>query len=260
VLWYNGTVFGLTKPKLPITVEQHKWVDSSFVRLGKLLGAQRLLGATVMLPTPEYFPDPYDGSEHALQAMFHRVATQMQVNSAEVDVTMFASENDLTRQLVPFYEGGGSGAAGLYHHDPEARPHISIDEKQLKDPMVLVATLAHEVGHIILLRPGLMQRDEPDMEQLNDLLTVFLGFGIFTANSAFRFEQHNDYSSQGWSARRLGYLSEELFGYALARFALERDETKPQWASFLSTNVRSYMKRSAKWLRSQQATRLLQRN
>jgi len=54
------------------------------------------------------------------------------------------------------------------------------------------------------------------MEPLTDLLTVFLGFGVFTANAAFRIEQHQDGRSQGWSARRQGYLSEEEFGYALA--------------------------------------------
>lgn len=40
--------------------------------------------------------------------------------------------------------------------------------------------------------------------------------------------------SQGWSARRLGYLSEEQLGYALARFAFERGEGKPSWISFLA--------------------------
>jgi hypothetical protein len=188
--------------------------------------------------------------------MFHRIADQMQVNPAEIDVTLFASGDDLTRGLVPFYSDATSGAAGLYHHDPADRPHISINEAQLKDPMALVAVLAHEIGHIILLRPGLVDRNDPDMEPVNDLLTVFLGFGIFTANAAFRFEQHSDNTSQGWSARRLGYLSEEQLGYALARFARERGEGKPPWASFLSTNIATYMKRSAAWLAGQHEPRL----
>jgi hypothetical protein len=253
---YNSGVFGLSKPKLPITAEQQQWTDKSFVRLGGLLGVHRLLEGPVVLPTVEHFPDPYDRSESALRSMFYRVATQMQVNPADVDVTLFASGNDLTRELVPFYSGKSSGAAGLYHHDPTDRPQISINEAQMKDPIALVAVLAHELGHIILLRPGLVDRQEPDMEPLNDLLTVFLGFGIFTANAAFRFEQHSDNTTQGWSAQRLGYLSEEQFGYALARFAFERGERKPAWKSFLSTNVAAYMKRSVAWLTSRNEPRL----
>jgi hypothetical protein len=131
-----------------------------------------------------------------------------------------------------------------------------INEKQLKDPMALVATLAHELGHIILLRPGLVPRDEPDMEPMNDLLTVFLGFGIFTANSAFHFKQYTTDRAQGWSAGRSGYLSEELFGYALARLAFERREAKPAWRKYPSTNVSAYLKRSAAWLADRREPRL----
>jgi hypothetical protein len=68
-----------------------------------------------------------------------------------------------------------------------------------------------------------VDREEADMEPLNDLLIVFLGFGIFTANAAFRFETVSGGKSHGWSARRLGYLSQEQFGYALALFAYERE-------------------------------------
>ena len=249
-------MFGLNKPKLPVTLEQKRWIDDSFQRLAAILGANRLLQATVVLPTPQHFPDPYDCSEIALQCMFERIAAQMQLIPADIDVQLFASADKVTHDLVPFPSGTTSGAAGLYHHDPTARPHISINESELQDPMALVAVLAHELGHIILLRPGLVDRDAPDMEPLNDLLTVFLGFGIFTANSAFHFEQHQDYAKQGWSARRLGYLSEQQFGYALARFAFERGEHKPKWTSFLSTNVASYLKRSAAWLADNNEPRL----
>ncbi len=249
-------MFGLAKPRLPITPEQQRWVDSNFLRLAGLLGAPRLLQATVVFPTPEHFPDPYDRSEAALQRIFARVATGMQVNPSDVDVTLFASADDLTHRLVPFSRGSTSGAAGLYHHDPATRPHISIDEEKLKDPMALVAVLAHELGHIILLRPGLVPHDDPDMEPMNDLLTVFLGFGIFTANAAFRFKQYTTNRSQGWSAGRLGYLSEEQYGYALARFAFERGEAKPAWRKFLSTNVSAYWKRSAAWLDDRNEPRL----
>lgn len=175
-------MFGLAKPRLPITPEQQRWVDSNFLRLAGLLGARRLLQATVVLPTPEHFPDPYDRSEAALQRIFTRVATRMQVNPSD---------------------------------------------------------------------------DDPDMEPMNDLLTVFLGLGIFTANAAFHFKQYTTNRSQGWSAGRLGYLSEEQYGYALARFAFERGEARPAWRKFLSTNVSAYWKRSAAWLADRNEPRLL---
>ena len=252
-------MFGLVKPKLPVTLEQKKWVDDSFLHLASLLGADRFFRASVILPTPQHFPDPYDRSESALRSMFGRVASHMQVDPNEIDVSIVASGDKITSTLVPFYSGSSSSAAGLYHHDPAARSHISVEQELLKDPMGLVAVLAHELGHIILLRPGLVGRDEPDMEPLNDLLTIFLGFGIFTANSAFRFEQHTSPMSQGWSTQRLGYLSEQQLGYALARFAYERGEKKPTWASFVTTNIAGHMKRSLGWLANQREPFLFSR-
>ena len=189
--------------------------------------------------------------------MVDRVAVTMQVDPSELDVELFNSEYDISRTLVPFFSGKGSGPGGLYYHAPEERQRIAVNSAELKDPMALVAVIAHEIGHVILLRPGRVKRDEPDMEPLNDLLTIFLGFGIFTANAAFSFSQYTTNQSQGWSTKRLGYLSEPMLGYALARFAYERREGKPDWASFVKSNIAPYMKRSMAWLSHTQAPRLL---
>jgi hypothetical protein len=250
-------MFGLLKPKLPIDPEQQEWADQSFRRLGRLLGARRLLDATVILPTPEHFPDPYDRSADPLRRMVDRIATVVKVDPSQIDVELFSSDHDLSSTLVPFFSGKSSGAAGLYFHEPDERQTIAINEAELKDPMALVAVIVHEICHILLLRPGLVKRDDPDMEPLNDLLTIFLGFGIFTANSAFQFSQYTNNRSQGWSTKRLGYLSEPMLGYALARFAYERGEQKPSWASFVKSNISPYMKRSLAWLSDTQQPRLL---
>jgi hypothetical protein len=241
-------MFGLGKAKLPITEEERVWIDRSFSRLAHLLGAQRMRNAVVMLPTREHFPDRYDGSEEALEAMFRRVAQRMEVDPGTIELDIFDDATQTTRSLVPFWSGEGSGAGGLYGHDGVSRTVIAINSSQLENPMALVATLAHEIGHVILLRPGLVGREEPDMEPLNDLLMVFLGFGVFNANAVFQFQQYNSYDRQGWSTRRLGYLSEQQFGYALARFAVDRGESRPEWPKYLSTNVASYWKQSIAWL------------
>jgi hypothetical protein len=93
-----------------------------------------------------------------------------------------------------------------------------------------------------------MKSTTPDHEPMTDLLTVFLGLGIFTANSAARFKQFQEDRKIGWSMQRLGYLPEPVFGYALARFAIERGENKSEWTRHLSSNVRSDFKRSKRWL------------
>jgi len=113
---------------------------------------------------------------------------------------------------------------------------------------VLIATIAHELGHAILLGGKLIEGDLGDHEPLTDLLTVYTGLGIFTANSSANFRQFSEPGRDGWSMSRLGYLSQEMYGYALAKFAAERGEPKPTWSRFLSTNVKVYFKRSSAWL------------
>jgi len=64
--------------------------------------------------------------------------------------------------------------------------------------MTLVAVLAHELGHVILLRPGLVDREEANMEPLNDLLTVFPGL-VFS-----RRTRHFDSNNIRTADRRVG--------------------------------------------------------
>jgi predicted Zn-dependent protease len=43
--------------------------------------------------------------------------------------------------------------------------------------MAVIAILAHELGHVILLEGGHLSRDTEDTEPTTDLLTVYLGMG-----------------------------------------------------------------------------------
>ena len=73
---------------------------------------------------------------------------------------------------------------------------------------------------------------------------------VFTANAAVREVGWLSQGWAGWSINRSGYLSQEAFAYALARFAAlkERADSKP-WLPHMSPDIRSYFKRSVKFLR-----------
>lgn len=247
-------MFGLT-PKLPVSDEDRQWVDDGFKRLSRMLGHKRMLQAKLILPDAEHFPDPYDKSESAAEKMLCRICDYMKVDRSLIDLQILPDETEVLKEMLPYWRGSHNGCAGLYiHPDDESRQMVvALISSQLGDPMVLVATLAHELGHVILLGGGLMEHSVKDMEQMTDLLTVFLGFGIFNANCAARLTKWQDELKQGWSMQRLGYLPEEIYGYALARFAHERGERDPKWAQHLSTNVRTYFKKSAAWLENNEA-------
>ncbi|HKD80798.1 MAG TPA: hypothetical protein VKH81_13960 [Candidatus Angelobacter sp.] len=239
------------RPTLPVSGEDRQWVESGFDRLGRALGHQRLLQARVILPDAEHFPDPYDKSEAAAEKMFRRICDYMQVDHGQIDLEFFPDETSELRKLMPYWsDGNGKSCAGLYFHpdDESRRMVVAMRASNMEDPLTVVATLAHELGHVILLGGGRIDHNAKDMEPLTDLLTVYLGFGIFTANCSGRFRQWHKDGKQGWSMQRLGYLPEEVYGYALARFAHARQERNPKWTRHLSTNLRSYFKKSAAWL------------
>jgi hypothetical protein len=101
--------------------------------------------------------------------------------------------------------------------------------------------------------------DRPDAEPLTDLATVYLGMGIFTANAAFEFTAGRGpgYYARtgGWSSSRTGYLTEQMFGYALACLAVQRGERQPPWTGYLDTNPRGYMKQGLRYLRGDAVAR-----
>jgi hypothetical protein len=242
-------------PKIPLNEEDQKWVDGSLNWLLGQFGAEYFLGRKIILPEASFFPEKYSGTESCAEALVRRVCSYMDVDASSIRVEFFSDRDEIAEN----HRLGGSehsGAAGLYSADSDRRQRVAINVSQLKNPTSLVATIAHELGHVILLGGGRISREYKDHELLTDLITVFLGLGIFTANSAFQFKQWRDHSHQGWSASRQGYMTEEMFGYSLAACAWIRGEEKPAWAKHLAMNVGHYFKESLKCLNNGAPTAL----
>jgi hypothetical protein len=91
-----------------------------------------------------------------------------------------------------------------------------------------IATMAHELAHYVLatLKSGVPGGREL-AELATDLAVAYLGFGVFSANTAFEFSQHQDTFSQGWSSSRNGYLSERSWAFAIALFCALTDAPLP---------------------------------
>lgn len=142
---------------------------------------------------------------------------------------------------------GISGSAGLYEGH-EGRFVIGVEVGNLDDPLGLVATLAHELGHIHLLGQGRISEDAEDHEPLTDLLTIFFGMGVCTANAAMRENYWENGIVAGWSMGRHSYLGMPVYGYALARFARAREEDGKAWSRELRLDVRSAFKDAIRFL------------
>jgi len=237
-------------PKLPLDESQKEWIEKSLQWLLNEFGEEYFLKHQTVLPEPSFFPDKFQGTEESVVKLVERVCSYMDVSPNLVEVDFFCDRDETAAKHRTGNEEEYSGAAGFYFSNAsqETRRKIAVNVSQFKNPTNLVATIAHELGHAILLGGGRISPDYKDHEPLTDLITVFLGLGIFTANSAFHFSQWQDHSHQGWSASRLGYMSEEMFAYSLAAYAWMRGETNPKWSSHLAMNVGHYFKQSLKYL------------
>jgi hypothetical protein len=251
--------FGGGIPKLPLTEAEKAWIEKAFQWLLDEFGVDCFLKHPLVLPEPSYFPDKYQGRKEDVINLVGRICGYMGVDRGSVEVDFFC-DRDQTAERHRLGGSEYSGAAGLYFSktSEEARKKIAVNVAEFKKPTNLVAIIAHELGHVILLGGGKLSRDDKGHEYLTDLITVFFGLGIFTANSAFQFSQWQDHSHQGWSASRLGYLSEELFAYSLALYAWMRGENNPKWAVHLGMNVGHHFKQSLKYLNNGGQTSLRQ--
>jgi hypothetical protein len=233
-------MFGWFRPSCPVGPAEKAWVEDRMRWLALEFGLEQMRSTRVILPTPEFFPEPYAAKRGDARVMFRRVCGYMKVDPEPIQLEFFLGKK-------PAWEGLHHGAAGTHEGDGW-QTTIRIDEANFNDPTILVATMAHELGHVRLLDEGRIPRSTPDHESLTDLLTACLGLGVFTANSRFRFQTIRDGTMEGWSARRLGYLDERTVGYALALFAWVRGEERPPWLRHLRLNPRTYCKQGLRYL------------
>jgi hypothetical protein len=226
-------------------VEQH-WIEQSMDWFTVQFGTERL-NAEVVLPTDDYFPGAYRGTREDIRAVLERLCAHMDIDPVRVDLEH--DESDYDHELsahVPVHTEW-TGAAG-HHRVRGGRSVIGIRDDQAARPMALVATIAHELGHVLLLGDGRISAEQQDHEPLTDLLTVFFGLGIFSANAAVDHAREARGSYSYTSTSRLGYLTEPMYGYGLARYAWLRGEADPGWARHLDTNPRTFLKRGLRYL------------
>jgi len=228
-------------PICPVDPATKQWIDTRWQWLEEQFGLQRLRSAQVVLPRPTFFPDRYRGTEADAQRMFVRVCQYMAVDPRTVALGLYEDN-------TPAYDGHWrKGTAGLYQAN-RGKFRIWIEISNLDDPLALAATMAHELGHVHLLGHERISGEEADQEPLTDLLTVFLGLGVITANATIREKYWHVGNHSGWQMGRRGYLGMPQYGYSFALFATSRGEDGKDWKSELRLDVRTAFQQSMKYL------------
>ena len=237
-------MFGWFRPSCPVDPAAKQWIEERLQWLSEEFGSNAFGDKAVILPTPEFFPDPFDGSKRSVRALLDRVCEYMGVVPALVALKFVADAGKIW--LVNESGDYLPHAAGTYS-EGERKYIIRIDRSGLDDPMGLVGTMAHELAHVLLLGEGRIMQETYDNELLTDLTTVFHGLGIFLANTPRVWD--SQYTTwPGTKLRKPEYMTPPMFGYALAHLAWHRNEDKPSWARHLRWDARTNLKQGLRYL------------
>jgi hypothetical protein len=234
----------LFPPSCPCDPAAKAWIEERLQWLHEEFDDHAFNGRPLVLPTPEFFPDAYDGSKRAVRTLLNRVCEFMDVVPDLVALKFVADAGKIwmvndAGQYLPH-------AAGTFE-EGERKFIIRIDKSELHDQMGLVGTMAHELAHVRLLGESRIMSEEYDNELLTDLTVVFFGLGIFLANTPRVWDsQYKKWP--GTSLIRPEYMTPPMFAYALAHLAWFRGEEKPTWAKHMHWNARPDFKAAVRFL------------
>jgi hypothetical protein len=246
--------------KSGLETEDEDWQLETWSWLLKSLGgSDDLKLSPLVVPTREFFPPTEAQGHRRVEQIFDAVKKLARLEDWECELKPQPDRGDgrlgpvaaLRRKPGPAGTFSVQGNKVLITYDPQLE----------NDPWGLVATLAHELAHYLLVTiPEEPPGGDANHEFATDLAAVYLGFGVFNANTAFRFSQHTSFDSQGWKYQRAGYLSEKEWCFALAVFLFLRGDDPKLALTYLKPSLQTDLRRCLKYLTAhpEKTARLLQ--
>ena len=194
------------------------WLLDRFVMLHEKLGPQRQLCRTLLvLPKLGTFVVEGETDREMAESIFRTVAEYAGMADWHVELEGFESAGTQQVSEYHFLTPQTARPAGTFSIEGNS-VLIRYDAGLVKQPQNLIATFAHELSHYLLAGYLPESFQDQDHELLTDLTAVYMGFGVFLANTAFEFEGNQGFTGTGWTSRRMGYLSEDTLLAALALF------------------------------------------
>jgi len=237
-------MFWNKKKKLPITKEDQVWIDKDLNWLWAEFGQEHLMEIRTVTPTKYFYNKTFDRTEKDAEFILKRTMELMNIRDVEIKLQFFSDQpiemTDGTILATPADVNGNWDSASGTYQQTENGTIISIEKRQLKNPISLIATIAHELSHQILLGEN---RIEENDEFLTDFTAIVYGFGIFIGNSRFQFTSEGF----GWQSSSQGYLPEQIIAYTMAWLSMKRNE-KTNYSQFLNKSLKKYFDQSIAWL------------
>lgn len=245
-----------------LSADARGWLLSELRNLIDARGTQPFLSAPILEPTPRDFPDPFEPDEQGVRVLLRRILDYAGLQQLGVELDTF-SQPDEVRELDDRGQAkawGHEGAAAWFAGIDGGQCHFGVAEERISEPAVLVGTLCHEVAHAWRSFHQVRTADRDIEERLTDLTTIYLGFGLLTANAAYVYRQSGELTggeSNGsvavtrWAHSRAGYLPPEAMSFLLAAQVKVRGMgwlARRRMAGKLETNQTAYFRWAMKRL------------
>lgn len=235
-----------------ISALEREWLWSALESVIVKRGESTFLEAPIVLPSDRFFPDRFTPDERGVTAIAERLLEYAGLGHLDVSVELYDEEEEV-REL------GLDGKASKWSHDGTAAWFAGIDRgtclygarrQGLRDPLGLVASMAHETAHAFRRSYRLEHDNRAHEEKLTDVTTVYLGFGVLTTATTARYESRvHDNLGNEYSHTRQGYLSPGAMSFLLAtQLVLRGYDTRTQrfFAKHLPANQRALVLAAAK--------------
>lgn len=160
----------------------YDWIVDHLAELIRFRGAETFLGAPIVTPTPDCFPQGWTADMGSLRQMLVTllryagiagVKLRIEIEDAGGEATI-STGSEWTVQRS--YRHTDAPAWFMSGGDRECV--FGVAEERLRDPDQLVGILAHEAAHAYRARHGLEYRTRREDEPLTDLTTIYLGLGL----------------------------------------------------------------------------------
>ena len=243
-------MFWNKKKKLSVTEDDKKWVEESCIFLREILGKKHFDNLRTITPTKNFYNWTFKGDEQDAEFVLEKTKELMLIEDSNIRIVYFSDQPfemaDGTILTSPAdINGQWKSASGAYE-EFENEKIIYIEKSQLKNTVSLIATIAHELSHFILLGEN---RIEENDEYLTDLTAIVYGFGIFLGNSRFQHTKFQNISNSGWQMSSQGYLPEQVIAYAMVWLSNYRGEST-EYNKYLNKEMSKFFTQNVEYLKT----------
>lgn len=211
------------EPSLLPTPARRTFVVRALETLRRARGDRAFVDGPIFEPGDRWFPDRWEPTTEGVRVLANRILRHAGLAPLEATVHGYRHDREgAFDQSGRARESWHEGAAAWYAGTDEAEGYcrFGVDLDGLAEAASIVGTMCHEVAHAYRDAHALVIEDRDREEELTDLTTVFLGFGVLTTNSAYVYRSQglagSSFGGHRWTHERRGYLSVAELAYALA--------------------------------------------